>query len=531
VTAGRRRPAGQAGFTIVEVMIAMLVLVVGLLGVASMLSAASRTTASNKAREQAVALSRELVEAARSQAYANLDPSSAASLVQATPSLGDGGSAAGWQVERRNVSFNVAVGVCAVDDPNDGTGTRDATVFCANGAGATPPATCQSGYGAGDSIAGNGTLSGATAGDCGLDLNRDGTVDGLTGTCPTTTCPTVAKEDKNPEDFKRLVVLVRWKSGAGTKYVLQNTTITNPGFSAAPNVTSLLPNPAIPGDVVTAGTSVTFDATTNRPAATLGWYVDGTPQDSSPATGGPVNWAFTWSLGNVGATAPASGQVLDGDYLVEARAFDKYGQYGPKRPYALRVNRRHPYPVAGFQAVRVGSVVELDWPRSAEGDVVAYRVVRRVDAGAATELCPPSGATSCRDDAPPASGSVTYTLYAIDSDPSSGAARDGDATTDAAIPMANLAPSAPSTLSWAGTGDGRGITLTWPAASDPDGSVTTYAVYRDGQALSDLFTYVTVTGAGPYTWTDTSGMGHSYWIAAVDADDAQSTKSPGVVTG
>jgi len=69
VTIRRPHPTAESGFTIVEVMVAMVILVVGLLGVATMLAKAAESTASSKAREQGVALQRELVEGARGIAY------------------------------------------------------------------------------------------------------------------------------------------------------------------------------------------------------------------------------------------------------------------------------------------------------------------------------------------------------------------------------------------------------------------------------------------------------------------------------
>ena len=300
------RPARDAGFTIVEVMMAMVVLVVGMLGVSLMLSQASQTTSDNKARGQALSLARELTEGARSQAYTNLEPTTVVALEQSNSALADSDpDTAGWQVERRGKTFNVAVGVCSVDDINDGSGTRDTATFCASGAGSTSSATCQDGYGSGDTIAGNGTLAGVAVGDCGLDTDRDGRVDGLTGACAATACPVSAKVDKNPDDFKRLVILVRWKGGPGRTYVLQNTTIDYPGVTAAPAVTGIVSNPDIsPSNELTTGTTLNFTATTNKAAQTVAWYVNGQPQDASATGGSGTTWTFGWNLGAVGATSP-----------------------------------------------------------------------------------------------------------------------------------------------------------------------------------------------------------------------------------
>ncbi len=529
-TTGHTRPGREAGFTIVEVMMAMVVLVVGMLGVSLMLSQASQTTADNKARGQALSLARELTEGARSQAYTNLEPTTVVGLEQANSALADSDpDTAGWQVERRGKTFNVAVGVCSVDDINDGSGTRDTATFCASGGGSTSSATCQEGYGSGDSIAGNGTLAGVAVGDCGLDTDRDGRVDGLTGACAASACPVSAKVDKNPDDFKRLVILVRWRSGPGRTYVLQNTTIDYPGVTAAPAVTGIVPNPDIrPSNELTTGTTLNFTATTNKAAQTVAWYVNGQPQDAAATGGSGTTWTFGWNLGAVGATSPGANQVLDGDYLVEAKGFDKFGQYGARFPYSVKLNRRQPYPVPAFQSIRVGPAVEMDWSKSAEGDVVGYQVQRVT--GSTTTVCSPSTATSCRDDAPPASGTVTYRIWAQDKVPGGASTRDGDVFTAAAIDMANGVPAAPASLTATKAGSGTAVTLTWPSAADPeDGTVQKYAIFRDGTALSDLYGYVTVSGTAvpPYSWSDPNGLGHSYWIAAVDSKDAQSLKSSG----
>src|SRR5687767_10715735 len=67
-----RRPSvgsEQAGFTLVELMVAVLILVVGLLGVVTMLQTSDRISARNNQRIGATNLARELIEQARTVAY------------------------------------------------------------------------------------------------------------------------------------------------------------------------------------------------------------------------------------------------------------------------------------------------------------------------------------------------------------------------------------------------------------------------------------------------------------------------------
>jgi prepilin-type N-terminal cleavage/methylation domain-containing protein len=132
----RRLAADQSGFTIVEVLAASVILVVGLLGVLTLIDHATATTTSTKAREQGVALQRELVEAARSVAYRDLAPATVVAEIRKTPGFVDCGAAGapstgcstmgskGWTIVRRGITFHVTAGVCAVDSPNDGLGTH-----------------------------------------------------------------------------------------------------------------------------------------------------------------------------------------------------------------------------------------------------------------------------------------------------------------------------------------------------------------------------------------------------------------------
>jgi hypothetical protein len=70
----RWAPRREEGFAIVESLLAATVLLVGLLGMGVMLTGAATATATSKAREQGVALQRELVEAARGIPYDQLQP-------------------------------------------------------------------------------------------------------------------------------------------------------------------------------------------------------------------------------------------------------------------------------------------------------------------------------------------------------------------------------------------------------------------------------------------------------------------------
>jgi Tfp pilus assembly protein PilV len=116
----KRRLAAEDGFSIVEVLVASVVLVVGLLGTLTLVDTANTTTFQTKSREQATALQREIVEAVRAVSYDQLAPASLAGAVRGREALDDSGASAGWTIRRRDTTYTVAVSSCIVDDPRDG---------------------------------------------------------------------------------------------------------------------------------------------------------------------------------------------------------------------------------------------------------------------------------------------------------------------------------------------------------------------------------------------------------------------------
>ena len=111
---------GERGFTLIEVMVTMLLLVVGIAGALALIDGANARTVATKQREAGNALSREVIEAARSVPYRNLNPGSAISTVQGIPGLEDTTtSTSAWTVERRKTVYTITMSVCTVDDDQD----------------------------------------------------------------------------------------------------------------------------------------------------------------------------------------------------------------------------------------------------------------------------------------------------------------------------------------------------------------------------------------------------------------------------
>lgn len=518
--ANHRQLGSEAGFTLVETMVAAAVLLTGMLGVLTMLGQAATATYSTKAREQGVAVQRELIEAARGIPYDQLSPNTVAQRVQQTPGtgLGDASTDTGWTIRRRGVTYAVSIGVCSVDDPADGQGTKDGSTFCATGSGATSQQQCANLLQSGATV---GLGVGTAIGDCGIDVNLDGTVDNLTqasvGICLLICTPAGGTTDATPEDYKRVVTLVRWDRGSGSRYALQSTTIANPGLSSAPAVNTLTTTAP---DPILSGTTASFAATINRAPETVSWSVDGSQQGA--ATGSGTSWSFQWALGSVsGGTTPNADEVLDGSYVVGAKAFDAYGSFGQSRSLTIRVNRRAPYAPARFEAGRNGAVVDFEWSPSPERDVEGYRVYRDPVSGADVQVCSLTRETTCQDPSPPA-GAVSYYVVAVDRNATS-SLREGDRATDT-IRATNTAPHPPTGLS-ASLSNGN-VVLIWTAsAGDPDAGdgIDFYRIYRDGQAYGDRYDRTPSGASVTFTDTKTGGLQHTYSVVAVDQDLAEST--------
>ena len=106
----------EQGFTLIEVMVAATLLVVGVLGVVSMLDTANQASSRTKAREGATNLAREAIEAARAVPFPELTPTRTEDEIQAQPGLADSSADAGWNVTRRGILYTLVPNVCSVDD-------------------------------------------------------------------------------------------------------------------------------------------------------------------------------------------------------------------------------------------------------------------------------------------------------------------------------------------------------------------------------------------------------------------------------
>jgi prepilin-type N-terminal cleavage/methylation domain-containing protein len=461
------RLSTDQGFTLVEVLMAATILLVGLVGTFVLIDGANGMLHRNNARIAANNLAREVVEHARSTDYDRLNPAQVAAALQEKPGLGGSGNP--WTLSRRGVSYETTVSVCTVDDPKDGLG--------------------------------------AAAPD---------------NACPRANPIAGAPTETNPDDFRKVEVTLSWTANGRPRSVKQSALIVNPSGGLGPRI-SAFPEPA---GQITSGTTVSWNGTlTTTGAASVHWSADdGLSQGD--ATGGSTAWTLVWNIGTYG-TAP---YVVDGAYTVSAQAFDSRGIAGESRLAAVLLNRRVPFAPSSLSGGRNvafgGEVVDLMWAPSRERDVVGYRVYRLDLLGnRESQICPGAGnylkSTSCTDDNPDPLLS-RYDVVAVDRADlaqATSALREGDSAY-VTVPPAATAPPAPTNLT-AATDPSVGLPwLTWTqAAATPP--VLFFRIYRDPASspptLGDRYAY---TATSDPTWSDPdpgSATQHDYWVSTVDS--------------
>ena len=115
----RTHTSGQRGFTLVEVMVAIVVLLVGVLGVVALLDGANAVTSKTKAREGATNIARSASRVSRSVRYRDLTTNELVAALSSRPGLADASPAPGYTIRQRGISYRMTLTVCSLDDPKD----------------------------------------------------------------------------------------------------------------------------------------------------------------------------------------------------------------------------------------------------------------------------------------------------------------------------------------------------------------------------------------------------------------------------
>lgn len=421
----------EAGFTIIEVMVAATLLVIGVLAVTTIVNNANAVTDTTRAREGATNLARQLLEVARTQQYSRIDNSNLTTLLQSAGVPDDSGQS-GWQVQRRKVVYTVTPYSCIFDAAKDGA--------------------------------------------------RSSSADAAATYCPGSATAGSTPVDNAPDDYRRVEFTVTWSasgkppdcngqttgsgsganisSGIGRACVTQSELIPNPTGGLGPDIQNITYDAAC----CTVGTGtdegaieqntsgqMVFTVTTTSPADQVLWRADDTVSSGS-ATAVPSDTTFkTWTFTY---TYPTNPPLLDGPHTLTVQAF-LASVSGVPRPYVVTLNRNiPPAPNTQFTAIGTGNpmsaigvntrlsgsangsrpIIEVNWNQVGDGDILGYTAYRTTAAvpvptlsGTLDQVGCPSGSstltgstqTSCADTNPPVINSdpvnpVTYYVVAFD---------------------------------------------------------------------------------------------------------------------
>ena len=498
----RARPSTQHGFTLIEVLVSISILMIGVLGVVALADGANAVTSKTRAREGGTQVARSIVEVSRSLRYRDLYADALLAALSARPGLGDSKPGApGHTIESRNVDYEVTITVCSLDDAQDGLGSHTGPVAFCSDSSSLP--------------------AGSTTGP-----------------------------DRNPDDYKRVRVTLHWTTRETGQSITQTSAIINPVGGLGPSVTSLTPT-SVPNSEPISITNLSVDSvdflvTTSAVAEGVNWSVGGEP--TGEATGSLTNWNFTWELDEPDGTP----LYHDCTYVIQADAYDEQGRAGTPRARTVVVNRRPPVPPIGFGGGRngTGDFVDLQWLHSPECDIRGYRVYRSDTAGVLGNsiVCIGESADVTEEigclDQPPA-GTHYYTLKALDLD-TSGGTREGAASQQITIGPATDRPPAPANVRLC-IGDGTEscvdaagdpapvgmVVVSWDPSSDPEG-IQFYRIYRNGSAYADRHDDYFANADEPgFAWFefDSQNAPHTYRVTAVDGSFAESELSDAVTGG
>jgi prepilin-type N-terminal cleavage/methylation domain-containing protein len=444
--------ASDGGFTMVEVLVASVILVVGMLGILTLLTGALRTTAANNQRLGATNLARELVEGTRALDYDDMTDALVPARLQAR-GLGSGSP---WKIQRRGVSYTIASSSCVYDDPADKLA-------------AAPPS----------------------------------------GVC--TPQPTGSSGDSDGEDFRRTTFHVAWREAAGAARALSQTTlVVNPSGGLGPRIVSVTPAT----QTITANAATAIVGWTTTPAQTLRWAVD--DGATSGSLTGSTSFTTSWGIGSSGSGSEVLDGAYQitaephDDRGVAGETKRANVVLNRRRPYAppsltgghdtrlgdwvdLEWTANKERDILGYRVGWAGpdAVAGNDddaqaCPAPADGTMLAPTV------RSCAHLSPPSGAT-------------TYYVVAIDrtsdNDP-----RDGDRRA-LSIDAASARPAPPGGVAVT-TVSGQPA-LAWTAPSH--GTVSFYRIYRDGTRYDRTGGATPAFGDG-----SPGSVGHEYWVTAVD---------------
>ena len=308
----------ERGFTLVELMVAAVVLVVGMAGAFTLLAGAEKTTVTNNARMGATNLARELLEDARSVDYDTLTPTGIQPSLKAK--MGTPTAPTPWKVQRRGIEFTVTTDVCTPQAPVSASATN------------LPPENQPD------------------------DFRR--------------VSVTVAWNTGSGNQSMKLVSLVNNPSGGLGPRITTFTAPPDNVHQLDNGVTATFPTTTTNAASVRWNSDGTpngsGDSTGGTTTWTTAWSLGNalTPKDPQVS----ANWDTT--------QYDSATTVLDGTYTVSAQAYDDRGIAGDTRITVLPLNRSLPATVTGFEAGYSfnNGRLEFQWNQNPERDITSYKV-------------------------------------------------------------------------------------------------------------------------------------------------------------
>lgn len=452
--------AREDGFSIVEIVVASFVLIVGMLGVLVLLTGALRTTSVNITRVGATNLARELVERTRGLDYDDMTGELVRTRLQAQGI----GSGTPWTAERRGVAYTITASSCTYDDPADKLSSPP------------PPGVC-------------------------------------------TPQPVGSTGDGNGEDFRRTTFRVSWvERGGAQRSATQSTLVVNPSGGLGPRIVSFTPIT----QTITTGVSSATVVWTTTPATTLRWVVDDGASGGSST--GSTTFTSVWDIGTSGSGSEIldgayemSAQPFDDrDIAGEAKranvVLNRRQAYAPPS-----LSGGHDTRIGDWVDLQWAQNSERDilgyrvfW--SGADGIAGNGDDAQVCPAPAVSVPLDPAVTSCADPSPPA-GATTYYVVAVDRAPNN-QERDGDRRV-LSIGAPGARPNPPAGALAVTTVNGQ-PSLSWNPPSS--GAAAFYRIYRDGTGVGFADRYGRTSGSGTTFVDDSPETGsHQYWVTTVDS--------------
>ena len=464
-----RQQGGERGFTMIEVIVAIVIILVGVLGTLTLIQRASSESLETKTRQTGNNVLRDLLDTAQGLPYSSLTPSALVPALQ-TRGFADAVPTTGaWELIRNGTTFTITASVCVVDDPSDGSQNSHpgSSNFCSDS-----PA------GSGDSNGDDYRRVTLTVAPSSASLGPSVTGATVVGQNRTTN---IGGSGSGSGGSSIDITSMKIDTSAG------KTTLYSGQVARCPGSFLSCPGGAY-GNGPTASTvspkQVYFVATTSSTAQKVKFAADGKVFQTVNGPGTTFNG--TWTL--------PDGQP-DGTYSVTAQAYDSSGNVAMSdpKPVTTILNRYLPDPMAYAPAAAgrnhlypqgtsgVGYPEVETYPSNSgariDRDVVGFQTIRFVDGATGVLACSTNSILirSCQDTGAPApvtgrkgTSTLTYriTPYALNADGTQQIG-NGSPPISADVNLANTRPCSPRNVTVSRSGSV--VTLNWlaPAVASP----------------------------------------------------------------